>query len=148
MKFNFVEPQSVGPFGWVRYGQRRLPYAEPTQDGEESVWDYPRPPKLVKDNRRVLVRSGETVIADTSRALRLLETASPPTFYISKADINMSKLSESGDGSSCEWKGRANYWGGEGCVTVGVGEYPNADKLHMRWLRDYAAFFRGSLNAL
>jgi hypothetical protein len=51
------------------------------------------------------------LIADTTRAFRVLETSHPPTYYIPKEDVKMEHLSSSSaGGSSCEWKGRASYW--------------------------------------
>ena len=51
------------------------------------MWDYPRPPRLERLNREVVVKAGEIEIARTRRALRVLETASPPTVYIPRADV-------------------------------------------------------------
>ena len=50
--------------------------------GQETVWDYPRPPRIEPTDRRVRVIVGGVTVADTTHALRVLETASPPTFYI------------------------------------------------------------------
>lgn len=77
----------------------------------ESVWDYPRPPALVPCSRRVRVDHGGVQIADSTRALRVLETASPPTIYIPAADIRTDLLGPSGGrGTVCEWKGPATYF--------------------------------------
>jgi uncharacterized protein (DUF427 family) len=78
--------------------------------GQESVWDYPRPPALVPDAREVVVRWGEIEVARSSRGLRLLETAHPPTFYLPWADVDRRWLRPAGGGSFCEWKGPARYW--------------------------------------
>ncbi len=129
----------VGPFGWGYYGQERPPYAEATKDGEESVWDYPRPPKLVQDTRRVIVRAGGKVVADTTRALRLLETASPPTFYIPRDDVDMEMLKAAGGGSVCEWKGNAVYWDVADVKRAAWG-YPSSKAPYER-LRDCVAFY-------
>lgn len=95
---------------WEYRGQKRPAFAIEPKERQESVWDYPRPPKLVLDRRVIRVIYKSLVIAETRNAFRVLETASPPTFYIPPLDINMNIL-ESGAGSSlCEWKGKAGYW--------------------------------------
>ena len=65
---------------WEYTGEKRPPFAGTPRPGQESVWDYPRPPKLVADKRRVVVRFAATTIADSVETYRVLETASPPTF--------------------------------------------------------------------
>ena len=76
----------------------------------ESVWDYPRPPAVAPDARRVRVEFAGVVIADTQRAIRILETSHPPSFYIPPQDIRMDLLSREDHHSFCEWKGQADYW--------------------------------------
>jgi uncharacterized protein (DUF427 family) len=78
--------------------------------GQESVWDYPRPPKLELSSRQVRILFQGQVIAETSRAYRVLETSHPPTWYIPRADIQMQFLQQAGKQSHCEWKGAATYW--------------------------------------
>ncbi len=84
----------------------------------ESVWDYPRPPRCARTTKRVQVILGDVVIADTTRAHRVLETSHPPVYYIPREDIVAGALQPSaGLGSFCEWKGTASYLdviGGEG----------------------------------
>lgn len=99
-----------GPGGWRWYGVERPPFAEEPGAGQESVWDYPRPPRIEADPRRIVVQVGDTVIADTTRALRVLETASPPTFYLPRADVRMEFLHPASGQSHCEWKGNTAYW--------------------------------------
>lgn len=96
--------------GWKYYGQERPSFAKEPEEGEESVWDYPRPPALSKDDRLVQVYLGETLIAESKNAIRILETASPPTFYIPKSDVQMDLLNSGTGSSHCEWKGKATYW--------------------------------------
>ncbi|MGH8601988.1 MAG: DUF427 domain-containing protein, partial [Gammaproteobacteria bacterium] len=78
--------------------------------GQESVWDYPRPPRLESVDKKVKVVFGGVTIAYTSRAKRVLETSHPPVYYVSPEDIRMEYLSESKNTSHCEWKGRAKYY--------------------------------------
>ncbi len=95
---------------WSNRGQARPPFAHKPGKGQESVWDYPRPPALIDDTREVVVMSGETEVARTCRAVRVLETASPPTFYLPPEDVNQDLLIATSGRSFCEWKGGANYF--------------------------------------
>jgi uncharacterized protein (DUF427 family) len=74
------------------------------------VWDYPRPPAVQPSTEHVVVRLGETVVADTRRALRVLETSHPPTYYLPLADVADGALvALAAPTSVCEFKGRATY---------------------------------------
>ena len=95
---------------WQYFGQSRPDFAAMPAPGQESVWDYPRPPMLVSDRRRVVVSAAGVLIADTGTAMRILETASPPTFYLPRADVDMTRLVRVAGRSACEWKGEASYW--------------------------------------
>ncbi len=97
---------------WKYTGRERPPFADTTDEGQESVWDYPRPPALEHDDRLVEVRLEEleVEIASSRRTIRVLETASPPVFYIPTAGINMGLLTPARGSSLCEWKGEARYW--------------------------------------
>ena len=96
---------------WANTGNVRPPFADVPGDGQESVWDYPRPPAMVQDQRTVVVGSADSPVATTAEALRLCETASPPAFYLPPDSIDFSKLVENQDSASfCEWKGPARYW--------------------------------------
>ena len=78
--------------------------------GQESVWDYPRPPRLEPTARRIrVVFAGET-IADTTRAWRLLETSHPPSYYIPPEDVRQDLLAPAAGRSFCEYKGASSYW--------------------------------------
>ena len=77
---------------WQYRGQKRPPFAEEPRPGQESVWDYPRPPAIVVDQRRVEVRLGNLIIADSQQSYRILETASPPTFYIPPHSVRIAAL--------------------------------------------------------
>ncbi|WP_337869437.1 DUF427 domain-containing protein [Meiothermus sp.] len=76
----------------------------------ESVWDYPRPPRCEPTAKRVQVKLGELVIADTTLAYRVLETSHPPVYYIPPADIRMDLLEATPRRTYCEFKGQASYW--------------------------------------
>ena len=77
--------------------------------GQESVWDYPRPPRIEPVLQRIRVEVAGVTIADTRRALRVVETASPPAYYIPAEDVRLDLLEHSATSSACEWKGTASY---------------------------------------
>lgn len=99
-----------GPGGWRYHGRVRPPFAVEPAPGQESVWDYPRPPCIDAEAREVVVRVGDVEVARTRRALRVLETASPPTVYIPRSDVAIEYLQPAPGSSRCEWKGTARYW--------------------------------------
>ncbi len=74
------------------------------------MWDYPRPPVLAEDTREVVIRWGGIEIARTRRAIRVLETAHPPSFYLPWDDVARDFLTAAPGSSVCEWKGAARYW--------------------------------------
>ena len=78
--------------------------------GQESVWDYPRPPKLEDCTQRIRVVVGGTTIADSINAKRVLETSHPPVYYIPPQDVQMDCLQPAPGRSDCEWKGSAEYY--------------------------------------
>lgn len=95
---------------WKYTGQARPDFADTPADGQESVWDYPRPPALVTLDQRVEVFAGDLRLASSVKCLRVCETASPPTIYIPPEDIDLTQLQAVGGSSYCEWKGAAQYW--------------------------------------
>lgn len=78
--------------------------------GEESVWAYPRPPRLEAVAKRVRIVFAGRTIAETLGALRVLETSHPPVYYLPPADIAAGVLVAAAGGSFCEWKGMARYF--------------------------------------
>ena len=78
--------------------------------GQESVWDYPRPPRLERTDKRIQVLFADILIADSRQAWRLLETSHPPVYYLPPGDIELKYLRESAGVSWCEWKGQASYY--------------------------------------
>lgn len=117
--------------------------------GEESVWDYPRPPRIEPVNKLVKVEFAGVVLARSEHALRVLETASPPTIYIPPSDVKTEHLRPSSHVSICEWKGRARYWtvevGGRRVENV-AWSYPDPT-LDFRAIRDYFSFYAGRVDA-
>ena len=95
--------------------------------GQESVWDYPRPPRVEQVAERVTIRLGGEVIADTRAAVRVLETSHPPVYYLPIADFAPGALTDSPGSSFCEFKGVARYFDvqGGGIVREGTAwNYP------------------------
>ena len=83
---------------------------DPVGPGQESVWDYPRPPSAEVTGRHVVVEFGGRVVADTRRAIRVCETSHPPVYYVPRDDVAEGVLHRAGGGTWCEWKGVATYW--------------------------------------
>jgi uncharacterized protein (DUF427 family) len=78
--------------------------------GQESVWDYPRPPRLEPANRHIKVVFDGRTIAETWEAYRVLETSHPPVYYIPPGHVDQSVLRADQQTSLCEWKGTALYY--------------------------------------
>jgi uncharacterized protein (DUF427 family) len=101
----------------------------------ESVWDYPRPPRLERVRSQVTVVHAGQVIADSSDCWRVLETSHPPVYYLPRRDIADGVL-EPGEGRSyCEFKGVAGYWD----VVVGEARVRQAGWSYENPTRPYAA---------
>ena len=116
--------------------------------GQVSVWDFPRPPRLEPVGERVRIEFAGEVIADTLHALRVCETASPPTYYVPRSDVRSGALVPCPGASMCEWKGRASYW----TVRSGGAEAPAAAWSYEQptsafsALRDHVAFYAGRMD--
>ncbi|MCF6736800.1 DUF427 domain-containing protein [Blastococcus sp. KM273129] len=83
---------------------------DPVGPGQESVWDYPRPPSARVSDRHVVVEVAGRVLADTRRAVRVCETSHPPVYYVPREDVAVDLLERAPGRSVCEWKGAATYW--------------------------------------
>ena len=79
------------------------------QPGQESVWDYPRPPRVEHSGERVVVRLGGEVIVDTRDVVRVLETSHPPVYYLPRSAFATGALIPAAGSSFCEYKGAAKY---------------------------------------
>ncbi|MGI4792262.1 MAG: DUF427 domain-containing protein [Janthinobacterium lividum] len=84
--------------------------------GQESVWDYPRPPRLEDTEKHIQIIFNGVTIADTHRAKRVLETSHPPVYYLPPEDVFLEYFTPADGQSYCEWKGIAGYY------TITVGE--------------------------
>ena len=118
------------------------------QPGQESVWDYPRPPRLERTERHIQITFNGVLIADTRAAWRVLETSHPPVYYVPPADLKMEHVNRIPRASFCEWKGRAGY------VDVRVGDrvahaagwhYPDPTGA-FEAIRDHVAFYAGAMD--
>ena len=117
--------------------------------GQESVWDYPRPPRLEPTNKHLkVVFNGET-IAETNRAYRILETSHPPVYYFPADDVQMDCLTEAANSSFCEWKGRAGYYAlqvGEKRIENAAWFYANPT-VEFAEIKNFIAFYPSKMDA-
>jgi uncharacterized protein (DUF427 family) len=119
------------------------------EPGQESVWDYPRPPKVEPCKQRIRVEFNGETVADTARAYRLLETSHPPTYYIRPADVRTEFLKPSLSRSLCEFKGEARYWDlqlGSRTSSNAAWSYASPNQPYAL-LRDYLSFYAGRVDA-
>jgi uncharacterized protein (DUF427 family) len=96
--------------------------------GQESVWDYPRPPRLEDTDKHIQIVFGGVVIADSRRAKRVLETSHPPVYYLPPEDVRLEYFAPAPGQSHCEWKGMASYYTltvGEKTAVQSAWYYPN-----------------------
>lgn len=93
----------------MKHPEGRLARAVPGP-GQESVWDYPRPPRLEASGRHVKVEFAGEVVAESRRALRVLETAGAPCWYMPPEDVRTDLLQKANYRTTCEWKGEADHF--------------------------------------
>jgi uncharacterized protein (DUF427 family) len=111
--------------------------------GQESVWDYPRPPLIEDFPGKIRVIFSGITIAETTKAKRVLETANPPVYYIPAGDIKTEYLSPAENHSFCKWKGSANYYHltvGNRTARYACWYYPEPVEDFAR-LKDHMAFY-------
>lgn len=125
------------------------PRAIPPEPGQESVWDYPRPPRLEPTSKHIQIMVQEVIIADTCRAQRVLETSHPPVYYIPPEDIQQDYLIQMPQTTYCEWKGRGAYYS----VVVGDRQlinvawyYPEPTPAFAA-IQNYVAFYAAPMDA-
>lgn len=115
----------------------------------ESVWDYPRPPKVEETAKNVKVVFNAVVIAETTHAKRVLQTGHPPVYYIPQEDIHMEYLKPTSKTSTCEFKGKAFYYdikvGSKSISSVGWA-YPDPTKGY-EGIKNYIAFYPRFMDA-
>ena len=116
-----------------------------TGPGQESVWDYPRPPRVEATIKRLRVVVAGRVVAETTRGHRVLETSHPPVYYIPVADVDASCLRAVAGTTGCEWKGTARYFDvivGDVVRARAAWAYPRPNP-DMDVIRDAVAFYAG-----
>jgi len=117
--------------------------------GQESVWDYPRPPRVEAVDKRIKVIFAGVTIADSEKTLRVLETASPPVYYIPPNDIQKHYLEPSEHSTLCEWKGISQHWHlkvGDQTARNAAWSYPEPWRGYEA-IRDAIAFYPGRVDA-
>ncbi len=113
--------------------------------GQESVWDYPRPPAVDPSRESVEVWLGGVRVAASTRTLRVLETSHPPTYYLPVEDFVPGALRPTAGSSYCEWKGQATYFdvlGGDAVAERAAWTYPTPTP-GFETLRDHVAVMPG-----
>ncbi len=120
------------------------------QPGQESVWDYPRPPRIERSPKQIKVIFNEITIADSCHTYRVLETSHPPVYYIPPEDIQMEYL-EAVDlkRTFCEWKGLAGYYNlnvNRKKVIHAAWYYPQPTTA-FSLIKDYIAFYPSKMDA-
>lgn len=121
----------------------------PPGPGQESVWDYPRPPRIDDSSKHVQVIFNGQVIADTHRAKRVLETSHPPVYYIPLEDIRQEYLERTNRATFCEFKGTAAYYTitvGDKCADNAAWFYPNPSA-GFHGIKNYVAFYPSRVDA-
>lgn len=126
----------------------KRPKPERAAEGQQSVWEYPRPPLIEPTRRRLtVVFNGET-IAGTTRGIRVCETSHPPVYFFPREDVAMERLEEGAGGSFCEWKGEAAYFDvvvGDRRAERAAFSYPNPTREEAA-LRGRIAFYAGAMD--
>ena len=111
--------------------------------GQESVWDYPRPPLLEAVSERLRVVFAGVTVAETLAGYRVLETSHPPVYYFPPIDVRRELLHAETGQSYCEFKGAARYWSlevGPHRSAQAAWSYPEPTP-SFRKLRDFYAFY-------
>jgi uncharacterized protein (DUF427 family) len=118
-------------------------------EGQESVWDYPRPPRCEPTTKLLEIVFNGITLAKTARAYRVLETSHPPVYYFPPEDVKMKYLTQTSNSSFCEWKGRARYY----TITVGERSAVNAAWFYSEptpdfaFIKGYIAFYPSRMDA-
>ena len=114
----------------------------------ESVWDYPRPPRVEQSSEHVVVTHHGVVVADTTASLRVLETSHPPTYYLPRSAFADGVLRPGQGDSWCEWKGHASYLDvvvGDDVLPAIAWTYPTPSK-GFEALVDHVALYPGRVD--
>jgi uncharacterized protein (DUF427 family) len=115
--------------------------------GQESVWDYPRPPALEPVRKRIRVEFAGQVIADTTAAYRVCETSHAPAYYLPLRDVDDVLVGVEG-ASYCEWKGVASYYDvvvGDRTASRAAWTYHDPTK-RFEPIREHVAFYAAPMD--
>ncbi|MET3720874.1 MULTISPECIES: DUF427 domain-containing protein [unclassified Arthrobacter] len=77
--------------------------------GQESVWDYQRPPRVEHSVEKIRIFWGGELILETADSVRVLETSHPPVYYLPRSAFRPGVLEPASGSSFCEFKGTAKY---------------------------------------
>jgi uncharacterized protein (DUF427 family) len=113
--------------------------------GQESVWDYPRPPAIERTASRLRVELEGITIAETTRGQRILETSQPPAYYFPPDDVRMDLLTPSTTRTFCEWKGQAVHYSARSTDDV-AWSYPHPVERYAA-ITDHLAFYAQRVDA-
>jgi len=116
---------------------------------QESVWDYPRPPSVEVEARRVRILFNGRPIVDTVQARRVLETSHPPNIYVPFAAVASGVLDRNPRSTTCEWKGRAEYWAvrvGDATAPAAAWSYPQPRPGYEK-LAGFVSFYAALMDA-
>ena len=124
---------------------------EPVGPGQESVWDYPRPPRVEPVPERIRVIVDGRPLANSVRAVRVLETAGAPVYYLPAGDVDMARLQPAARQTWCEWKGTADYVDyvdpdGVGRAVRWIGWRYRDPLPGFEAIRDHMAFYAGKVD--
>jgi uncharacterized protein (DUF427 family) len=125
------------------------PTPDAVRPGQESVWDYPRPPALRASTEHISVVLGGVTVCETDSAWQVLETSHPPTYYLPRAAFVPGSLRAADGHSFCEWKGLASYLdivGGGRVAARAAWFYPTPSSSFVE-LRDHVALYCGTVDA-
>lgn len=114
----------------------------------ESVWDYPRPPRLESFPGHLRIVHKGIILADTNQAYRVLETSHPPTYYLPQTDIRMDHFQPNPKRTFCEWKGTGAYFDLhlDGKVIKEIGWYYPEPSKTFAPIKNYVAFYASKLD--
>ena len=121
----------------------------PVGPGQESVWDYPRPPRLEDSTKHIQVILNGVTLAETRHAKRVVETSHPPVYYLPPEDMALRYFTPTGRLTYCEFKGAARYYTitvGDVSVPNGAWYYPDPTAAYAA-LRGYIAVYPGRMDA-
>lgn len=120
------------------------------KSGQESVWDYPRPPALEPVSKSLRIEHQGVILADTHKGFRVLETSHPPVYYFPQVDLKTEFFEQvSAKQSFCEWKGVAQYWNvriEENLIVEAGWSYPSPNS-RFKAIKDYVAFYPHKFDA-